>query len=50
MYENYGYKTIAKSLGITYTVCRNLNNKTSIGKKCFIGARAIILSGVIIGD
>jgi len=26
MYENYGYKTIAKSLGITYTVCRNLIN------------------------
>ena len=24
LYNEYGYKTIAKSLGITYTVCRSL--------------------------
>ena len=35
---------------LTHDYCRSLYKKTSIGKQCFIGARAIILPGVSIGD
>lgn len=35
---------------LTHDYCRSLYKKTSIGKKCFIGARAIILPGITIGD
>ena len=35
---------------LTHDFCRSLYKKTIIGKKCFIGARSIILPGVKIGD
>ena len=35
---------------LTHDYCRSLYKKTSIGQKCFIGARSIILPGVSIGD
>jgi len=35
---------------LTHDFCRSLYKKTSIGKRCFIGARSIILPGVTIGD
>ena len=35
---------------LTHDACRGLKADTRIGKKCFIGARAIILPGVTIGD
>lgn len=35
---------------LTHDFCRSLYKKTYIGKKCFIGARSIILPGVTIGD
>lgn len=35
---------------LTHDYCRSLYKKTYIGKKCFIGARSIILPGVSIGD
>jgi acetyltransferase-like isoleucine patch superfamily enzyme len=34
----------------THDYCRNVKKNTYIGKKCFIGANAIILPGVTIGD
>ena len=34
----------------THDFCRNLKTDTYIGKKCFIGANAIIMAGVNIGD
>lgn len=30
--------------------CRNLHTNTYIGRRCFIGANAIIMAGVTIGD
>ena len=30
--------------------CRSLHQETHIGKKCFIGANAIIMCGITIGD
>lgn len=35
---------------LTYDMTRDLNCDTRIGKRCFIGARSIILPGVVIGD
>jgi acetyltransferase-like isoleucine patch superfamily enzyme len=35
---------------LSHDFSRSLYRKTSIGKDCFIGARAIILPGVTIGD
>lgn len=35
---------------LAHDMCRELRTTTRIGKRCFIGARAIILPGVIIGD
>jgi|WetSurMetagenome_2_1015567.scaffolds.fasta_scaffold00621_14 acetyltransferase-like isoleucine patch superfamily enzyme len=35
---------------LTHDYCRSLYKKTYIGKKCFIGAKSIILPGVTIGD
>jgi len=35
---------------LTHDYCRSLYKKTYVGKNCFIGARAIILPGVSIGD
>lgn len=35
---------------LAHDYCRMLIKKTSIGKNCFIGANAIILPGVTIGD
>ena len=35
---------------LTHDYCRSLYKKTYIGKQCFIGARAIIMPGVNIGD
>lgn len=37
-------------LVLAHDMCRQLHTKTSIGKRCFIGARAIIMPGVKIGD
>ena len=34
----------------THDFCRGLHKDTKIGKKCFIGARSIIMPGVLIGD
>lgn len=34
----------------THDFCRGLHKDTKIGKKCFIGARSIIMPGVSIGD
>ena len=31
-------------------MCRQMHTNTYIGKRCFIGARAIIMPGVKIGD
>lgn len=38
------------SMILTHDYCRSIHTNTKIGKKCFIGARAIIMPGVIIGD
>lgn len=35
---------------LTHDFSRRLHKKTTIGKECFIGARAIILPGISIGD
>lgn len=35
---------------LTHDYCRSLYKKTYIGKQCFIGANAIILPGISIGD
>lgn len=35
---------------LTHDYCRSLYKKTQIGKQCFIGANAIIMPGVCIGD
>jgi acetyltransferase-like isoleucine patch superfamily enzyme len=35
---------------LTHDYCRSLYKETHIGKRCFIGARAIIMPGVTIGD
>lgn len=37
-------------LVLAHDMCRHLHTKTYIGKRCFIGARAIIMPGVNIGD
>lgn len=37
-------------LVLAHDMCRQLRTKTYIGKRCFIGARAIIMPGVKIGD
>ena len=34
----------------THDFCRGLHCDTYIGKRCFIGAKAIIMCGVTIGD
>ena len=34
----------------THDYCRNIHTNTYIGKRCFIGANAIIMPGVTIGD
>lgn len=33
-----------------HDMCRSMKGETHIGKRCFIGARAIIMCGVTIGD
>lgn len=35
---------------MSHDFCRALNQDTYIGKRCFIGANAIIMAGVKIGD
>lgn len=35
---------------LAHDACRSLKTDTYIGKKCFIGARSIILPGISIGD
>lgn len=35
---------------LAHDMCRSLRAETRIGKRCFIGANAIILPGVTIGD
>lgn len=35
---------------LAHDMCRSLNVNTKIGKQCFIGANAIIMPGVEIGD
>lgn len=35
---------------LTHDMCRRLKTNTYIGSNCFIGARAIVLPGVSIGD
>lgn len=35
---------------LAHDFCRSLHKNTIIGKRCFIGARAIIMPGVTIGD
>ena len=37
-------------LVLAHDMCRSLRAETRIGKRCFIGANAIILPGVTIGD
>lgn len=37
-------------LVLAHDMCRQLHTNTYIGKRCFIGARAIIMPGVKIGD
>lgn len=37
-------------LVLSHDFSRNLHTDTCIGKRCFIGANAIVLPGVIIGD
>ncbi len=34
----------------THDYCRQLHDDTYVGKRCFIGANSIIMSGVTIGD
>jgi acetyltransferase-like isoleucine patch superfamily enzyme len=34
----------------THDYCRGLHEDTRIGKRCFIGARSIIMPGISIGD
>ena len=38
------------SMIMSHDFCRALNQDTYIGKRCFIGANAIIMAGVKIGD
>lgn len=38
------------SLVLAHDMCRELRTTTKIGKCCFIGAKAIIMPGVTIGD
>lgn len=38
------------SIIMTHDFCRALNSDTFIGKRCFIGANAIIMAGIKIGD
>jgi acetyltransferase-like isoleucine patch superfamily enzyme len=35
---------------LTHDMCRQFHADTVIGKRCFIGAHALILPGVVIGD
>ena len=45
------YSYLAGSvLVLAHDMCRQLHTNTYIGKRCFIGARAIIMPGVRIGD
>jgi acetyltransferase-like isoleucine patch superfamily enzyme len=47
-----GEETTVASGAIIFThdYCRNLHTDTYVGKRCFIGANAIIMAGVKIGD
>lgn len=38
------------SIIFSHDFCRSMHNDTYIGKRCFIGANAIIMAGVKIGD
>ncbi len=38
------------ALMFSHDFCRNMHTNTYIGKKCFIGANAIIMPGINIGD
>jgi acetyltransferase-like isoleucine patch superfamily enzyme len=38
------------SIIMSHDFCRALNTNTYIGKRCFIGANAIIMAGIKIGD
>lgn len=40
----------ANAIVFTHDFCRRMHVNTYIGKKCFIGANAIIMCGVRIGD
>lgn len=45
--ENY---TASGAIIFTHDFCRGIHRDTRIGKRCFIGANAIIMCGVRIGD
>lgn len=38
------------TLVLSHDFCRDIHTDTVIGKRCFIGANAIILPGIMIGD
>ncbi len=42
--------TTSGSIIFTHDYCRNIHRDTYIGKRCFIGANAIIMCGVRVGD
>ena len=42
--------TTSGAIIFTHDYCRGLHRDTYIGKQCFIGANAIIMCGVRIGD
>lgn len=39
-----------EALILTHDYCRSFYHATKIGKRCFIGVRAVILPGITIGD
>ena len=47
--DDYTYLA-ADSIVFSHDYSRSLHSDTYIGKKCFIGARAVIMCGVKIGD
>lgn len=38
------------TLVLTHDFCRNIHTDTMIGKRCFIGAHAILMPGITVGD
>jgi acetyltransferase-like isoleucine patch superfamily enzyme len=38
------------TLVLSHDFCRNIHTDTIIGKRCFIGAHAILMPGITIGD